>query len=416
MRRSRRRVPWLAITGVVVLAVLVYAAVIYVAGQNTLPGLVRPPAVRPVGFLHTSGTQILDDQGQSARLTGVNIEPLRGGYGGHPDPCGDMWEPVPDSDIVNISRLGFNSVRLKIEWDNAEPAPPTVEPDGTVVHHWYQPYLEAIDSAVHRFGAAQVKVIISAPASGLSSVFTQLVNANGNPNTCGSGLPVWMLPDYQAANRADDVTNEQKAKCEFFANHREDRAQLSPWTGWSDFMTMLADRYKQDATVVGLEVWSEPTFDKFCSTIGQDVTNFYNTVGPQIHAANPNLLLFYQDSTYGGYVNSGYLLTGKMDVPNAVYTWHWYPNTWQEGLPPLQAHVARARAFGQPLWIGEFNGFNYQHKRGGNEDPNWKEDTESFMSYAKQNHLSWSYYLYRVAHTPPLPPDLVPVLQSGIGP
>jgi hypothetical protein len=414
MRRSRRRVPWLAITGAVLLALLAYAAVVYVSGLNNFP---TPRPVRPAGFLHTSGTQILDEQGRPARLTGVNIEPLRGGYGSHPDPCGDMWEPVPDSDITNIARLGFNSVRLKIEWDDLEPDPPTVEPDGTVVHHWYRPYLAAIDSAVRRFGAAHVKVIISAPASGVSSVFTQLVNANGNPNTCGSGLPVWMLPDYQALDRADDPANALRAKCEFFADRREVRAPLAPWTGWSDFMTMLADRYKEDPTVVGIEVWSEPTFDKYCSTtIGQDVTNFYNTVGPEIHAEHPNLLLFYQDSTYGGYINTGYLLTAKMDVPNAVYTWHWYPSTWQEGLPPLQAHVARARAFDQPLWIGEFNAFNYQHKRGGKEDINWKQDTVSFMDYAKRFHLSWSYYLYRVAHEEPLPPDLVPVLQSGFGP
>ena len=119
-------------------------------------------------------------------------------------------------------------------------------------------------------------------------------------------------------------------------------------------------------------------------------------------------------------------------LANAVYSWHLYPPDWdttatgtprQTGRQALQARVDRARAWGDPIWLGELNAFNRGYTGEHNQtDPSWEADTAAFMAYARANDLGWSFWAYGTgagsslvaAATGEAKPELLAALQGGL--
>jgi hypothetical protein len=58
----------------------------------------------------------------------------------------------------------------------------------------------------------------------------------------------------------------------------------------------------------------------------------------------------------------------------------------------LQEHVDRAKEWKVPLWIGEFNAFEYANDA--DYPPDWQDQLAKYMAYAKVNNVSWTIWEY----------------------
>jgi hypothetical protein len=197
----------------------------------------------------------------------------------------------------------------------------------------------------------------------------------------GSGMPDWLYP-------IADSQKTGEAKCDFFANRSEEGVPVAPLDGFEAAWTMVADRYKDNPKVVAADILNEPP--SACN--GGEVADFYERTGKAIRSVNPNILLVFEDNAWTGYSQSGFLLPRPLSLPNAVYSWHFYPGTWQEGKAPLQEHVDRAKEWNLPLWIGEFNAFDYATDAG--YPPDWADQLAEFMAYSKVHDVGWTLWEY----------------------
>lgn len=60
--------------------------------------------------------------------------------------------------------MGFNMDRIALSWANLEPVPPTVNPNGTLTHHWNRQYLAALDRELGDLHAHHMVAIMESAA------------------------------------------------------------------------------------------------------------------------------------------------------------------------------------------------------------------------------------------------------------
>ncbi len=373
-----------------------------------------PPVHDITGWLHVVGTSLATEQDDAVRLISILVPGLNRGAGS-PDRIGKCpgWQPPPSDAYTDIPKLGFNSVRLGIAWANLEPTPPTRDGGGRLVHHYDAAYLKAVDAAVRGFASNGVAVIIDMVQVRWSPAFQNIQLPRGNVYRCGVGMPAWLYPN------GGGVTQMVAAERAFFADP-------SQWAGLMDAWTFLARRYARQPMVVGADILNEP-YDMlvvhYPGTEGLTprvlgLRRFYETVGSAIHAANPNLLLVYEDKRVGAN-GASTALTGRPDLPNAVYSVHMYPPTWDgaSGQPLLAFYAARAAAWDTPIWLGEFSAFGFTSPTG--PSPNWASDLRAFLTYCRDHDVGWtiasyssSRLLIRGTTTPK--PEIVAILRAGL--
>jgi len=323
-----------------------------------------PPAKRILGPLHTDGKRLVGSNG-TVRLLGLDEPGLVSGSGNNkltnPDSCGDGYLPVPDKEFDDFRRLGFNSVRLGVSWANMEPDPPTAGRPA-----WNPQYLTAVDNAVRGFTSRGIAVVLDMHANNLSPAFK-----DPKPGRCeGSGLPVWLFP-------RPDATTPKSAECAFLKGGSWPGGPSDPQAGYAAAWSMLARRYASNELVVAADIFNEP------STAGcrdLDLLPFYRRVGTAIRAADPNLVLIYQDNAAH---HGGYLLTSPLEMPNVVYSFHLYPHDWADGEPLLAAHLEHVSGWSQPVWIGEFGVFR-EKGRGQELDSHWLPDLAAMIRYCPE--------------------------------
>ena len=333
-----------------------------------------PPAKRILGPLHTDGKRLVGSNG-TVRLLGLDEPGLVSGSGNNkltnPDSCGDGYLPVPDKEFDDFRRLGFNSVRLGVSWANMEPDPPTAGRPA-----WNLQYLTAVDDAVRGFTSRGIAVVLDMHANNLSPAFK-----DPKPGRCeGSGLPVWLFPQ-------PDATTPKSAECAFLKGGSWPGGPSDPQAGYAAAWSMLARRYASNELVVAADIFNEP------STAGcrdLDMLPFYRRVGTAIRAADPNLVLIYQDNAAH---HGGYLLTSPLEMPNVVYSFHLYPLDWADGEPLLAAHLEHVSGWSQPVWIGEFGVFR-EKGRGQEPDPHWLPDLAAMMRYCRERGVGWAFHQY----------------------
>ena len=157
----------------------------------------------------------------------------------------------------------------------------------------------------------------------------------------------------------------------------------------------MASRYAGNDLVVGADVLNEFYFTPFqqCQEytgVSADYTlhTFYTSLGDVIREADPSLLLIFEggpaDPTEATNVQGPF-------PPNSVYSFHYYPPSWNAQLFDYQ--VAFARSLGVPVWIGEWN-FKFTDGAAHSPDPNWVNDSKSLMLAAEQQGVSWAYEGY----------------------
>jgi len=362
------------------------------------------------------GTQIVDGRDHPVRLISIGINGMQKGSGTpktEPQPYSGCsgWRPLEQAAYRQIPSWGFNSIRLQITWANLEPSPPGKRPDGTLVHHWNQAYLAEVDQIVDGFASRGVAAILDMNQVRWSPVFHHIPLPSGG-KLCGTGMPTWL---YSPDLGIDSIAPVEEG---FFAN------KGGVQDLFIDVWKFLARRYAKQPMFIGADILNEP-YDILVTSYpgGTDVRpaglrlrEFYEKVGSAIHEVNPNLLLIFEDNRSKR--TSLWSVVGRPDLPNEVFSLHWYPEEWDapEGLARLKRYLDRARGWDLPIWIGEFNAFRYtswfSHKA------TWASDLRKFVAYAKQNDIGWTITSYGSGQILQLgsdqpKPDILSILATG---
>jgi hypothetical protein len=369
-----------------------------------------PSVHRISGTLHTCRRMILDQNNRRVRFLGLEI-PALGRGGDHSTVCGH-WHNAPKYIGADVDRWGFNSVELMISWSNLEPTGPTKAKDGTIVHHWDQDYLAAIDTAVKRFTDHGVAVVLMMVQSRWSTAFRNLHLPNGLDQACGWGMPAWLYPN------GGGLRNMVKAELNFFQTpHLQDDFGLA----WET----VVSRYVDNPLVVAAVPLSEAydilavPFPGTENIRPEDLAlaDFYERMARWIRTGNQHLLIFYWDQQ--STETKLFALTRKPVLTNAVYGAEFYSSSWYpRGEKRLATYLDRATSWGVPMAMGEFSAYNYTLD-GYTPFPGWRTSTRQTLAYARKHGIGWSICCYgsggfQTEDNERVPkPGILPILKAG---
>jgi hypothetical protein len=327
----------------------------------------------------------------------VNVDGLDFGTGASslsPDQCRKGWSIAPTS-FTNVASWGFNFVRIPISWENLEPTAPTAAMNGTWIHHWNTAYVNELDLVVSRFGNAHIAIIFDFAQVDVSPAFQQAPEKVQGGECEGWGNPIWLYPSITSPSTGQELAT---AMCNFF-NDRSvvgNNAPL-PIEAMEAAEGMLASRYANNPTVIGIDMFNEPWFTSSCGSVtseGQLLTSFYTKMGQAIAHGNPNLLLVFEDTT-PGLMHDAPIITTPPTVANAMYEFHIYTSTWATAQPYVQAFLNNAKSWGVPVWLGEFDAFE-AGCTGANchLDANWQADAQALLAFCNSEDVNWAYFSY----------------------
>jgi endoglucanase len=311
----------------------------------------------PTGWLHTSGAQIVDSTNHPVRITGINWFGMETStYAPH-----GLWARSMTSYLDQIKSLGYNTLRVPFASQMLDPGS---TPNG--IDFGKNPALvglspvQVLDRLVAEAGARGLKIILD-------------------------------------RHRPD--SNAQSALW-YTAQYSEQR--------WIDDWKMLAQRYKNDPTVIGVDLHNEPHGAATWGS-GDPATDWRlaaQKAGNAVLSVNPHLLIIVEgveqaDGTgywWGGNLHAAGAKPVTLNVPNQlVYSIHDYPASiaaqpwFSDGSYPNNLPGVWDDRWGYlvkngtaPVLIGEL-GTKYQTKT----DQAW---LGKLAQYIDQNNLSFTYW------------------------
>jgi Cellulase (glycosyl hydrolase family 5) len=316
----------------------------------------------------------------------------------------------PETIAQKVAADGFNFARLPIFWSEFEPNPPTVS-GGVVTHDW-----EAGAPTMNEY----IALVSALTAQGIPVVPDMQQDTTGIPNWLFGCTPV--LPD--GGNNCWTPDH----RCAFFNNSPDAGGPILPSDALHDAWThLMSVTLAQGAQVIGLDVLNEPETNGSCSGFdaGTVLDHFFVDTtrrlrGWEVEAGVPGPLFVIEDVGYAAYCrNDNRLdLTPGLSVELAdagvpedrwVYSWHFYPQTFDAAAQPLSDHIARAKQYGVAFWLGEFDprvavsspeAGCADHL--GSANIPWKETLENELGnpdagttgFFQAAGLSWSYWAY----------------------
>jgi hypothetical protein len=248
---------------------------------------------------------------------------------------------------------------------------------------------------VNQFGEVHVAVIFDFAQVDVSPAFQQAPEKVQGGECEGWGNPTWLYPSITSPTNGQELA---AAMCNFF-NDRSvvGNAAPPPIEAMEAAEGMLASRYANVATVVGIDMFNEPWFNSSCGSITSEgglLTSFYTKMGQFIAQENPHLLLVFEDTT-PGLMHSAPIINSPPSISNAVYEFHIYTSTWATAEPYVQAFLNNAKDWGVPVWLGEFDAFEAGCTGVScNLDPNWQADTQALLAFCNSEDINWAYFSY----------------------
>ncbi|HEX2880551.1 MAG TPA: cellulase family glycosylhydrolase, partial [Polyangiaceae bacterium] len=210
------------------------------------PAVIFPPPSNPLpadnGAFHTDGARIVDAEGNTVRLVGINWFGLEtGNYALH-----GLWTRSLDSFLDQIAGLGFNSLRVPFsnQLFDAATTPNSIDFNQNPALQGLSG-LEILDHLIAAARARELRVVLDR--------------------------------HHPSANEPSEL---------WFDDRYDEQRWLEDWV-------MLAERYAGDPTVVGFELHDAPSDP---ATWGDGSANDWRAAaeraGDAILAANPDLLIF----------------------------------------------------------------------------------------------------------------------------
>ena len=317
-----------------------------------LAALVLPAASLPAqqGFVHTSGTQIVDGHGKPLMLRGINLgnwfEPE--GYmfhldGGPQSPreiedltreligpveADEFWKKwretyITEADIDLIKKLGFNSVRVPIHY---------------ILFQASFEGFELLDKLVEWARKDGIYIIIDMHCAPGGQTGTNIDDSYGYP---------WLYTSKfaQAALNGD----------------------------WQ----RIADHYRNEPMILGYDLLNEPIpHYPALERYNKDLEPMYKTLASVIRQVDHNHILILGGAQW----DSNFKVFGPPFDNNVVYTFHKYWTATDTSV--IQEYLDFRDKYHVPIWLGE---------SGENKD----EWIEAFIKTLEENHVGWCFWPYK---------------------
>jgi endoglycosylceramidase len=253
--------------------------------------------------LGSDDTHFRDAEGRTVFLRGVNAR-VEGVFdvtlSGDRVPVEEIPE-LTSADCARMAELGFNVLRLPINWSGIEP-----EPD-----QYSEPYLLAVDAAIECAWNAGVYVIVDLHQDAYSKEIGE------------DGAPLWaivpepeMLLEGPLEDLADRRLSTQVAKAfeSFFATGDPHGLQAA----FIDVLALVGTRYAGHPGVIGFEIFNEPVIQ------GNLLYPFTFAAAERLRAVAPEKLVFFEPPVFRNQLDSSPLAAAPFPVPGGVYSPHVY--------------------------------------------------------------------------------------------
>ncbi|HXR73938.1 cellulase family glycosylhydrolase [Actinocrinis sp.] len=339
------------------------------------------------GYWHTSGSQILDSNGNAVRIAGINWY----GFETPDEIAHGLWAQDYHAVIDDIKRLGYNTIRIPIS-------------------------NQAVETPV------------------IPQNFSQYNTGPINTDLVG-------LNDLQILDKIVGYAGQDGLKV-IIDNHRSEAGETAesnglwytsayPNSAWINDWVTLAKRYAGNTTVIGFDLRNEPhtpTGVAYANAAtwgtgdpNTDIRLAYQNAGNAILGADPNALIFCEGisnypnaSASGGFDTTwwGGNLEGVAKFPvvlnspgHVVYSAHDYgPTLFQQAWFNSSTTSASLDAVWNqywgyipqqniaPLWVGEFGTGNGATDVSDSTPGSQGQWFSSLVSYIGSNKLSWTYW------------------------
>lgn len=300
------------------------------------------PAFAP---LHTDGAHLRDADGRVALLRGVNAR-VDGVFDVSFDDGRVALESVPPllaEDCARMRELGFNLLRLPVNWSGIEPEQGSIDTD----------YLARVDAAVDCAGDAGLLVLIDLHQDAYSKEIGE------------DGAPLWAIvppPDMLLEGPLEDLdarrTSEQVMRAFETFFDPTDPAELQ--VAFIDMLRVVGARWADHPAVVGFELYNEPV------TGAAELDAFQFAAAAALREVAPRKLVFFEPPAIRNFLDFQPLASEPFPVAGAVYSPHIYTFVFGDAEAQLAALTkdalrpsvdnarAEADAWGTPLFIGEW--------------------------------------------------------------
>jgi hypothetical protein len=319
----------------------------------------RAPILCSLGFLaacgadgpaHThplwsDGEHLRDDAGRIALLRGVNAR-VEGVFDVTFADGRTALEPIPaltTADCARMRALGFDLLRLPINWSGIEPTKGTYD----------EAYLDRVDAAIQCAAGAGLVVLVDLHQDAYSKEIGE------------DGAPLWAIqppPTMLLQGPLNDL-GDRRLSPQVRGAFDTFFAAGDPQGLRAAFQAMIAHvaaRWADDPAVVGFELFNEP------DTGAEPLTAFSIAAATAVRAASPDKLVFFEPPTLRNITDFVPESKVRFPVDGAVYAPHVYTYVFQsdpslianltpdELEPSVMAARSEATAWHAPLFIGEF--------------------------------------------------------------
>ncbi|MFO0758033.1 MAG: cellulase family glycosylhydrolase [Byssovorax sp.] len=344
------------------------------------------------GRLSVQCRQLVDAEGRVVFLHGVNAR-VNGVFDVTFDDGRKALEPIPDftaADAARMRAIGFNALRLPINWSALEP---------TETGGFDEGYLDKVAAAVALAKQAGVLVLVDFH----QDAYSKEIGEDGAPlwaiEPPPSKLLEGPLTDLDARRTSSQVL---KAFSTFFGPSDKGAALRARFAAAA---AHVAKRFAAEPAVLGIEIFNEPLADE-----DAQLDAFHDLVIAKIHEADPGRLAFFEPNVTRNFFDHAPLAT-RDPWPGTVYSPHVYTLAFtgsdsqrmsmtEATLEPSNKSAAsEAKSWKAPLVITEF-GYGPDAIQADNY-LRWQTDLQDrylasgfFWVWKEQSQGSWGLYSY----------------------
>ena len=299
------------------------------------------------GRVSTQCAQLVDAEGRVIFLHGINAR-INGVFDVTFDDGRKELESIPAftaDDATSMRALGFNALRLPINWSGLEPV------DGKGFN---EAYLDKVAAVVALVATAKLRVLIDFHQDAYSKEIGE------------DGAPLWAIKPAPTKLLEGPLTDLDKRRTSgqvlqafsTFFGDKPDGAALR--TRFAAAVGHVTARFKGDDTVVGIEIMNEPLADETAQ-----LDRLHDEVITAIRAADPGRLAFFEPDALRNLLDHA-PLAQRDPWPGTVYSPHVYTlaftgtdeqhksMTRATLEPSNKAARAEAKSWNAPLAITEF--------------------------------------------------------------
>jgi endoglycosylceramidase len=293
--------------------------------------------------------RLVDARGREVTLRGVNAR-VNGVFDVTFDDGRLPLEDIPTFDGADVDRmrdLGFNLLRLPINWSALEPQQGVYSRD----------YLDRIAAVVELCAKRDVLVLLDFHQDAFSKEIGQ------------DGAPRWVLDLLLGPNGypylggpLTDLTARRLAPHTIDAFRRFDANEHGVQDLFAKAAAVLAKRFRRNRTVVGYEIMNEPLATP--DALGEaQLLGLHVRVTEAIRRVDRRHLVVFEPNTLRNFLNQSPLPAAPFPDAKAVYAPHVYTYVFdgqvftgdRTALASSMRNAAEeAAAWGTPLFVGEY--------------------------------------------------------------